>query len=118
MYPEYFYWQYVLAPRFLLQLDWNLQRALVRYFSVATLMKTLFAPWHRDSLPYRPGSISSIVQTFILNQLSRVIGALVRVGLLAVWLVVELVFLTSAVFSLLAFVLWPLLAVVGVATGI
>lgn len=117
MYVEYFYWHYVAAPRWLLVLSWNFQHALVQYFSVPLMLRTLFAHWHRDAIPYRGGSLSFYFNTFILNTISRVIGFIIRICLLAVWLAAEATVIVASIVILSMFLLAPLLIISAAATG-
>lgn len=118
MYLEYFYWHYVWAPRWYGRFVWTMQRALFRFFSVPLMLRTLFAHWHRDALPYRPGGIQELLITFAWNQISRAIGFIIRVSVLAVWAAIELLFLALAIFFLVLFLAWPLLTLISLMAGI
>jgi hypothetical protein len=118
VYVEYFYWQFVVAPVWLSQLIWNLQRALVQFFSVPLLLRTLFSHWHKDRVSLQQGSISGILQAVAWNLISRVIGFCVRVVVLAGWLITQIVFAAIATLAFLLFLAWPLLIVVALALGV
>lgn len=113
MFRDYLHWQYVSGPRWLLQLYVNLQLAILRWFSVSTMLKTLFAHWHRDRVSLKAGSISGIALALAWNAISRGIGFIIRSGVLLLWLLTELLYLPLAVVSFILFLLWPWL-VVGV----
>ncbi|HLD25600.1 MAG TPA: hypothetical protein VJC05_00985 [Candidatus Andersenbacteria bacterium] len=115
---DYVYWQFFLAPRWLLHVTWNLQRALVRLFSVPVMLRTLLAPWHRDTISFHGGTLSQFGLTILWNLLSRGIGLLVRSSALVLWLTIELVFLALVAILIPAFIAWPALVIVGVATGL
>lgn len=113
MFAEYVEWQFILAPRFLLTLIWNLQWALQQFFSVPTMLRTLFAHWHRDVVPYRAGTISGLLLAFAWNQISRAIGFIIRSIMLLMWLTSAVVLLAAGAGVLLALVSWPFLIVIG-----
>lgn len=118
MYPEYFYWHYIAAPRWLMTLAWNLQRALLQFFSVPLILRTLFAHWHRDAIPYRGGSLTFYLNTFLLNTISRMMGFIVRLFLLSVWLLAEASWLAASLIAIVVFLLAPLMIIVTAAWGI
>lgn len=117
MIADYFYWQYVWSPRWLLQLMWNLQRSAMRIFSIPIMLRTLLAPWHKDIMKYRGGSLESYFLIFTWNIVSRLIGFLIRISVIISWLAVEAVFIPLAVLIILLLFLWPGLVLLTFATG-
>lgn len=87
-------------------------------FSVPFMLKTLFAHWHKDQVSYRQGSISGMLKALAWNLISRGIGFIVRSCVLIAWLVVEVLFAVIFAIALILFILWPLLVLVGLATGL
>ncbi len=115
---DYLRWQFIDGPRWLLRFAWTLQRVLWRFFSVSLMLRTLFAHWHRDALAYQPGGLGELFKTFVMNQISRLIGFFIRVCLLSIWLVGELLYIPLAATVVLLFLFWPILLIaslVGVA---
>lgn len=108
MLSRYLTWQFVNGPRFLLTLTWNIQRALAQYFSVPMMLRTLFAHWHRDAVPYRAGTISGLVLAFAWNLISRAIGLIVRATLLLTWLVAAVIFLVVGAAGTIVSIIPPL----------
>jgi len=115
---EYFYWHYVLAPHFLSQLFWNMEKAILQFFSVPLLLRTLFAHWHKDAVAYTGGSISAYAMAFAWNLISRGIGFFIRFLTLCLWLAAEVVFISMALSFLLGFVVLPLLILFMFVSGI
>jgi hypothetical protein len=115
---DYFYWQYVVAPRWLLRVVWNLQRALVQFFSVKLMLRTLLSHWHKDAMPFHGGTLGDLGMAVLWNLISRVIGFLVRGFVLLIWLAAEIAYLVVVVFLLPLFLLWPLVVLVGFAAGL
>lgn len=118
MYIEYFYWHYVLVPRWLATFSRTLHRALLQFFSVRLMLRTLFAHWHRDAVPYRPGGLSQIFITFAWNQISRGIGFLIRLSVLIVWTICEKVLLFFLAMFWLLVLVGPLAIIFSLAAGL
>lgn len=80
------------------------------YFSLPTLMLTLFAPWRRYSWTYKGGfSIGGYFEALASNLFSRIIGATMRLPVIAAGLVAAvLAFCAGAI----AFALWFLLPLI------
>lgn len=89
------------------------------YFPIAELLKNLFAPWHRYHEAYAkrfdPGQW---IAAFTLNATSRSIGAIFRIFLIGVGIIVEVcIFFLGIIF----FGIWgvlPLLAILLFFIGI
>ena len=119
MLSSYLYWQYIAGPRWLAILIWNIQRVILRAFSVPVLLKTMFAVWHKDRIRYgSTSSVGTIIRAMTLNAISRAIGFIVRSTVLLVWAVSEIVyiFIASAVFVL--FILWPIISLGAIIIGL
>ena len=82
------------------------------------MLRTLFSYWRLDSMSLKQGSIAGVLQAFALNQISRLIGFVVRSMVLFTWFVAQLVIIFFAVGFYILFLAWPLLVVVAFATGI
>lgn len=117
MVSDYAYWQFVAAPQWLGGMLYTIHRALLQFFSVPFMVRTLFSHWHRDIVPYR-GGLSDIFLAIAWNLISRTIGFLIRATVLALWLIVELVALPLTVALYLAFLAWPLLIIAAFVSGV
>lgn len=115
---NYLRWQFLDGPKWLLEVLWNLELALLQFFSVGFLLRTLFAHWHKDAVRYDRSSISSIFISFAWNQISRGVGFVVRSSVLLAWLCIQLVFLAVATSIWLLFVIWPFLIILLLAYGL
>ena len=113
----YLHWQFFLAPRWLLETFWNLELALLQYFSVGLMLRTLFAHWHKDAVPYNRGSFGQIFLSFAWNQISRTIGFIIRASVLFVWLVVQVLYLSAALGFFLAFLTAPFAIIAALVAG-
>lgn len=77
----------------------------VGFFSMPTLLKTMFAPFKQNYGKSRKGGIDALVQIAIDNSVSRIIGFTVRSFLLMAGLICLFFVLLS---GLIAIALWPL----------
>lgn len=75
-------------------------------FSATTLVATLFSPWKR--IQYSGKSLDAKMQAMIDNFVSRLIGFVVRVGVLIAALVM---IASSAIAGLAIAIIWPLIPV-------
>ena len=76
------------------------------YFSIDTLIKTLFAPYKQISAGRVSGSLAVKWQAFIDKLISRCIGATIRFFVMiigSVWMIL------LAVFGFIELLLWPLI---------
>lgn len=96
----------------------GVMRAFVRHasslsdtFSIASLLRTLFAPWRRI-ITYPGASLNAKFHAMLDNLFSRIIGFFVR---LFVLLAALLSFVIMALATLAEIIIWPLLplAIVG-----
>jgi len=114
---SYLHWQFVKGPAWLMRTFWNIERALLQYFSVGLMLRTLFAHWHKDAVQYQRGSFSQIFISFAWNQISRAIGFLVRSSVLVAWLVVQLFYFAFGLAIILVFLAAPFIILAGLLTG-
>lgn len=85
--------------------------AIVEYFSVASLLKTLFAPYRQSFAGSAKGSLGIRFRAFIDRSISRVIGLLVRLVLLFIAVVALLV---NGLIAFAIVVFWPLVPIAPV----
>ncbi len=104
---SYLHWQFIVGPAWLVRTAWNIELALLQYFSVGLMLRTLFAHWHKDAVRYERSSFSQILISFAWNQISRAIGFIIRSTVLAAWLVVQVVYLVLALGIIAAFIAAP-----------
>ena len=77
------------------------------YFSIGTLLKTLFSPWKQNVSYTRPDqSLDAKMNALTDNLVSRFVGFFVRIGvLIAAIVTVSILFALNIVFA----IIWPLL---------
>lgn len=111
---SYLQWQFILAPQWLVVFIWNLQRALFQFFSVPIMVRTLFSPWRKDSLAYRGGGLMHLATIFAWNQISRIIGFIIRALVISLWIIAEILFIALSGFVSIFFVLSPFIIILGI----
>jgi hypothetical protein len=111
-------WYYTGAFRDILGVWLNFMWFIYHFFSMPLLVRTLFSPWRRMTDSYRKGSIEEMLQSVVMNVMSRVFGAIVRLSLL----ICGAIFLSIGVLGLfIVLALWactPVLLVIIMARGI
>ena len=115
---DYLNWQFVVGPKWLMLLLWNLERASLCFFSIKLMFRTLLAYWHKDAMAFSGGTLSKYATILLWNLISRLIGFIVRSVIIILWLLVQTVFLPLAGTILVLFVLWPILLILGLAIGL
>ena len=115
---DYLHWQFVAGPRWLLEFFWNLEKALLQFFSVPVLLKTLFSYWRRDKVPLIGNGMQGLIEGLAWNTISRLIGFIIRSFTLAFWLIAQVVAAVFAVVLFVLFLLWPFIALGLISSGL
>jgi hypothetical protein len=75
-----------------------------RFFSVGFFLPRLFSPWHKDITSYGRGfDFKAWGHAFTWNLISRFIGAILRLFLICIGLILEIIFF---IFTVMAVVFW------------
>ena len=80
------------------------------YFSVDLLLKTLFLPWKRDEIDTSNLSLDLKFRVWIMNLVSRLIGATVRMAVILIGLASIAVIFIAALVAIAGFILLPLVS--------
>jgi hypothetical protein len=119
IFAEYLAWHFIIAPNELVAILRNYMAGTWHQFMIPRHLKTLFAPWHR----LLPSDLSE-KQTFgtkILNKVLdiyiRLVAAVIRLTLIAFGLALEVLWMVVFLVTLLAWVLWPILATASLVYG-
>jgi ABC-type transport system involved in cytochrome bd biosynthesis fused ATPase/permease subunit len=91
----------------------------IHYFPIKELSKTIFSHWRRSSDSYGEGlDVGVWAKAFLGNMISRILGAIIRLVIIAVGIVFEitLFFVGSAI--ILIWVLLPIIITLGFFAGI
>lgn len=108
---DYFLWHYGKAFRDILAVWINLFWFVIHFFSIPLLFKTLLAPWRRVKEDLHQRSIEDFFGAVVVNTVTRIVGALVRLLIIAVGLCALFFLLAGLFFFLIFWLLAP--AVVG-----
>lgn len=116
---EYLRWQYAEGASELVRAWVNVQRFLLDFFSVKTLAKSFFAPFHRMQERKKRGfDAEDIAQVFVANMVTRFVGMFIRSILIVLGLAAEICgAVAGGVFLVLAF-LAPIVVPGAIIVGI
>jgi hypothetical protein len=80
---HYLLWHYGYALVLYVRIYRNLAWFVTEFFSMSTLIRTFFSPFRRiTEPPARTFDIAAWSTTFVINTLSRILGACIRASLL------------------------------------
>lgn len=107
----YFYWHYLERLRDIFLVMSNYVNFWVFFFSVKTVLKSLFLPWKKiESVPQRTGfDISIWANNLFFDIVARVIGFIMRIFLLGFFVICETVTLIIGVVLLAVWLFLPLI---------
>lgn len=115
---HFFEWWFIDAPRAIWRGTVVMLEKVLAFFSIETLISTLFLPWKRDAQPTENLSLDAAFRALIGNLISRGIGFLVRIfTIVAGVAVLAAVFLIGGLF-LLAFMIWPPASAILIGRGL
>ena len=90
LFVRYFIWHYGRAYVDMFVVWANLLWFVVHFFSIPRLLKTLFSPWKRMTETVGKKDFEDIAGSIVVNLMSRVLGAFVRLILVVFGLVLML----------------------------
>jgi len=107
---EYFWWHYTTAPGQFVRHTRTGVNFLWHYFSIPILIFTLFAPFKRIvETPGRRFSFEDWFGRIVINLLSRIIGACIRICVITGGILATLVFIVCSFISFAVWLAAPLL---------
>lgn len=110
----WFFWHFYEVPKFLLQVWKNYILFALNYFSLPVLLKSFFSPWRRYRWNYPKGfDIGGFFSTLISNTFSRLLGALMRIGLIVAGVIFQIFVLIVGLIIFLLWIFTPLIIIVG-----
>jgi hypothetical protein len=100
---HYLLWHYTEAYKELFSVCKNLIWFIVHFFSIPQLLKTLFSPWRRIVEEKKKSwDIEDFASRIVVNIISRIIGAIMRLLVISTGLTCLLIMLgTSAILCVL-----------------
>ncbi len=110
----WFFWHFYEAPIFLLGVWKNFIGFSVELFSTPLLLKTFFSPWRKYNWSYPRGlDVGKILETFTSNLFSRLLGALVRTGLIIGGVLFQVFILVAGLAVLVGWICLPAICLAG-----
>lgn len=105
----FFVWYYDQGLHELFELWKNFLLFFWRYFSITDLLATLLYPWRRDltARNWRGWNPKKSLHLFLMNFFSRIIGAIVRVLVIACGILILMVTIFAGVLSVLIWLCFP-----------
>lgn len=112
-------WHFFEVPKKILKVSRNFLVFNFNYFSVFTLLKTLFAPWRRSKESYGRGfDLKRYAATFIGNMISRILGLIVRIVIIVIGLIVEVFIFLCSIIVFFSWIFAPLIIFILISLGI
>ena len=110
----WFFWHFVEMPKFLLGVWKNYIIFALDYFSLPVLLKSLFAPWRKYRWNYPKWfKVGEFLSTLISNMFSRLIGALIRIVLIAIGILFQIFVIFAGLAVFLLWLLIPFIIIAG-----
>ncbi|SRR6266567_1410640 len=104
---EFFGWWYGAGWQLLARNMQRRMRGISRMFSVAILIRTIFAPWKRI-ITYPGAGLDAKMRALADNMVSRFVGFTIR---LFVLIAAGLMLLLGGIASVVELIIWPLLPI-------
>ena len=105
-------WHFIDATFFLFRAWKNILLFNLKFFSISFLLRTLFSYWHKYRWHYARGfNLSRYFEVLISNSISRFLGAIMRILLIFVGIMIEVAIL---IFGALLVILWIILPFITV----
>ena len=106
----FFYWWFYFVPKRTVTVALKLIKKAFNFFSIDLLLKTLFQPWKRDEIDTTNMALDDKLRVWMMNLVSRLIGAVVRGGTIFIGLGAIALTVLAGLFLLLGFLILPIAA--------
>jgi len=105
---KYLYWQLILTPKKVLTIVKNYLAFGFDFFSIKETLRSLFSPWRRYLWDYGRGfDIGRYFEVFLSNIITRVIGFIMRLFLIALFIIYEVVVLIAGIILFFLSIIYP-----------
>jgi hypothetical protein len=117
--PYYFFWHYGRGFKEAASNIFNLVAFIFKFFSIKSLLATLFTPWERMGESYRRGfNLEAWAETFIVNTILRFVGFVVRFLTIIFGLTASLLGLFLALTAIIFWLVAPFLLLFILSLGL
>lgn len=99
-------WWYIDGFKLFASRLWTRLGDTIDLFSIGSLLKTLFAPYRQIAANETGTSVDDKILAFIDRLVSRLVGGVVRIGIILIGIIVIIL---QTVGSILSLVAWPIL---------
>lgn len=107
LFPSYLLWHYTVAFKDIVHVSKNFLFFVSNFFSIRTLLSSLFAPWERLGEEHHKGEgIGGFASTLVVNTIMRIVGFCMRIVLITIG---TFCYVLTVILSIVSIVLWPLL---------
>ncbi len=115
---QWLFWQFFEMPGNILKAWRNFLLFNLNYFSIPLLLKTFFSPWRRYQWAYGKGfDIKRYFEAFFSNLISRILGAMVRLVLILVGLLIEIFIIFGGMIIFFGWLALPFILIAGLIFG-
>ncbi|MFZ3054666.1 MAG: hypothetical protein WA091_01640 [Minisyncoccales bacterium] len=109
---KYLYWQLILTPKKVLTITRNYLVFGSEFFSIKETLRSLFSPWRRYLWDYGRGfDLGKWVEVFLSNIITRAIGFVMRLFLIAFFIIYEAFILVIGTVMTVVSIVYPFLAI-------
>jgi hypothetical protein len=116
---DYFTWHYLSAWKEIFTVWLNFLWFTIHFFSIPQLFHSLFAPWKRITEERKQGfRFEDIASYIVINLLSRLIGAFLRIIILGVGLCSLTVVIIIGVLTYICWLIAPLIIITSFVFGV
>ena len=118
IFSQWFSWHFLELPKDIFKAWKNFLLFNLNYFSISLLLKTLFFPWRKYSYSYGRGfDLSRYFEAFTFNLISRALGAIMRICLIVLGLLVQIFIIFAGVIILIGWLLLPAFLIICLIFG-
>ena len=108
----WFLWHFYEMPKFLFSVWRNYLLFGLDYFSIPLLLKTLFSPWRKYNWVYpKVFDVKEFFNTFISNTFSRILGAMCRMVLIIIGVLVQIFIFVTGIIIIFLWLLIPFIII-------
>lgn len=106
----FFYWWFSVVPKKIIYIGSKSLKRAFEFFSISLLLKSLFSPWKRDETDTSNMSLDDRLRVLMMNVVSRLVGAVVRLGTIFVGLIIIIATFLATLLGVLIFIFIPVIA--------
>ena len=116
--PKFFTWYFIDMNLALLKIWKAFLLFNLNYFSVPTLITSLFSHWHKYYSPYsNVFDFWKNLESFVFNMMSRIIGAMLRIILIIIGLALEALIIIAGIIMMVFWLALPVFLIAGFLLG-